>query len=206
MNARNPALLSDALLASKGSATVLGFRIPDKPRKDRRGAHRPAWPAPLWALSCCVLILAVALVLDRYAEPRDDPPVVAAEPESRIVAALGQLDTGSGGDETADATPDAPTPPEAAVPAIPELATPKFRIQLHALRSEASATREWIKLRISHRDLFGGLGMTIVRSEPGPDGIRLARLQAGPFDGFGAANRLCIQARKRHLACVVVKP
>lgn len=202
MSGRDPAPLSEALLACKGSATVLGFRTPDNDFQERNGTSRPASSMPLWGVSVAVLMLAAALVFDHFAAPRN-LEIVAAEPESRIIAALGRLDNGV--DDDRAAAPEVmsvpPPPPPMAKPAAP-----KFRVQLHALRSEVSATREWIKLRISHRDLFGGLGMTIVRADPGPDGVRLARLQAGPFDGFKAANQLCKQAKKRRLACVVVKP
>ena len=80
-----------------------------------------------------------------------------------------------------------------------------YRVQLFALRSEASAQQAWTRLKLKYEGLFGGLHPTVARVRLGESGAWIYRLQAGEFADRMAARKLCRQVRNRKLDCIVVR-
>jgi cell division septation protein DedD len=194
------------LLARKGAATPAGFVARPRRRtgQDASVAKKSGlsalamWLAPSAAIALAAAItvnstlirgdatVAAAAVASPLAVPAPfPPPVVAASVPARPI-------------ETTVAKPR--QPPSGA-------AGPVYRVQLHALRSRESAEREWRRIKHAHGDLFGHKQLTLLDYGNGPADTRtrLVRLQAGPFNGFRDARNLCGQAKKRSLACVVVR-
>jgi len=80
-----------------------------------------------------------------------------------------------------------------------------FQIQLAALRDEASATREWNRLKNRNAALLGNLQLNLVRADLGPRGI-FYRLRAGPISSQASAIQLCQSLAKVKVGCLVVRP
>lgn len=235
MTGYGPATLSAGLLAHKGSASVAGFERRALPPAGAgpaplSGRSGPS-PAAIWTLSLAIMMLAGALGLTALLEGRD---TAAVPDEARVAARNGLFDVyrdpadptpkeavapGSSTGAVSRRDAKAPAPGNTTRPASPRAdnpadrtADPKspgakrgIRVQLHALRSPASAWREWRRLKETHTSLFDGLSMTVASTTPDKSGRRLYRLLAGPLESEKAARQLCHRVRKQRLDCVVVR-
>ena len=81
-----------------------------------------------------------------------------------------------------------------------------YRVQLHALGSDAAVRRAWPRLQKTHGDLLGGLSLKVVRSGSGPRQKSFYRMQVGTLASAAAAKKLCDRLKRRKLDCVVVRP
>ncbi len=233
MTESGPAVLNGALLARKGSASPAGFKSPAAqppqpaaPKPERRGAKFIA----LWILPTVAIAVAATLAAQLILA-RDNATIAAAPPKAKPTkiepSAAGEFVEAPGPQSVvtqlaalkivpvdipiaAREPPPPPMPPaDSKTPEVqaqpPPAAKPIYRVQLHALGSRATAQREWRKIQSSHDDLFGRNKMTLLNGVNKASGAQFVRLQAGPFDGFRAALKLCSQAKKRRIACVMVQ-
>ncbi len=81
-----------------------------------------------------------------------------------------------------------------------------YRVQLHALGSDAAVRREWPRLQKTHGDLLGGLSLKVVRFGSGPRQKSFYRMQVGTLASAAAAKKLCDRLKRRKLDCVIVRP
>lgn len=81
-----------------------------------------------------------------------------------------------------------------------------YRVQLHALGSDAAVRRAWPRLQKTHGDLLGGLSLKVVRSGSGPRQKSFYRMQVGTLASAAAAKKLCDRLKRRKLDCVIVRP
>ncbi|MCH9053380.1 MAG: SPOR domain-containing protein [Proteobacteria bacterium] len=81
-----------------------------------------------------------------------------------------------------------------------------YRVQLHALSSDAAVRREWPRLQKTHGDLLGGLSLKVVRTGSGPRQKSFYRMQIGTLASVAAAKKLCDRLKRRKLDCVIVRP
>jgi len=81
-----------------------------------------------------------------------------------------------------------------------------YRVQLHALASDAAVRRAWPRLQKTHGDLLGGLSLVVVRSGKGPPDKTFYRMQVGTLASAAAAKMLCDRLKRRKLDCVIVRP
>jgi hypothetical protein len=138
------------------------------------------------------------------------PPAVPAAPPapSPSPAAPPAAEAGS---------PAPSSPPAAAQPAVPAPAraapaqattTPlqaggaPVRIQVGALPTQELAAREAERLRRRYGEIFGRIGITVVRGESG--GNAIYRVQAGPVRDRAAADELCSALRQHRVGCIIV--
>lgn len=142
----------------------------------------------------------------RSSLPSDGPVSSSAPSAARAATAnapgKGGRDISANGDrrrsDQAPAVSARASPPAAAGKA-------GYRVQLFALRTEASARRAWTHLKSTYRELFRGLSPNVVRVRLGVSGEWIYRLQAGEFPDRGAARKLCKLVRNRKLDCIVVR-
>jgi len=80
-----------------------------------------------------------------------------------------------------------------------------FQIQLAAVRSAASAKKEWKRLRAQNVKLLGKLKLNVARVDLGKQGI-FFRLRAGPLENRMLAKALCRSLTKAKVGCLVVAP
>ncbi len=161
----------------------------------------------------------------RSLESLNEPPAPAAAPEPPVAAAPPapppEPPPPAKVEEPAPA--EAPKPvqqqaeapkPAEPTPAVAEKPAPApapavagkdggWRIQLAAMRDEASAREAWQRLTASHAELLAGLTPDVVRADLGARGI-FYRLRAGPLDETGA-RKLCDELGKRKIGCLVVR-
>lgn len=81
-----------------------------------------------------------------------------------------------------------------------------YRVQLHALGSDAAVRRAWPRLQKTHGDLLGGLSLKVVRTGSGPRQKSFYRMQVGTLASAAAAKKLCDRLKRRKLDCVIVRP
>ena len=81
-----------------------------------------------------------------------------------------------------------------------------YRVQLHALASDAAVRRAWPRLQKTHGDLLGGLSLVVVRSGSGQRQKSFYRMQVGTLASAAAAKKLCDRLKRRKLDCVIVRP
>ncbi len=144
--------------------------------------------------------------LSKSSLPSRKPPQSLAPLASRAPTA--DAATGKGPAESAAGTLGrAAHPPAGSAPAAPLTEGRKagYRVQLFALRSEASARQAWTRLQSKYGQIFGGLQPTVVRVRLGVSGAWIYRLQAGEFADRKAARKLCRRVRNRKLDCIVVR-
>jgi len=104
------------------------------------------------------------------------------------------------------ATP-APAAATAAAPTVqPSIADLVFRVQLAAVRSDAAAIDEWKRLQKKNEDLLGGLKLSVVRADLGPEKGIFYRLRAGPLNDEAEAKGLCEKLTERKVGCLIVRP
>ena len=100
--------------------------------------------------------------------------------------------------EAAEAAPDAVVRPASASDTA---ADARYGVQLGAFGSEASADREWLRLRGRFGSELGSLSPRIVVAET--DAGQLYRLQA-PAEGEAQARAICDSLKEQDQACVPV--
>jgi len=83
------------------------------------------------------------------------------------------------------------------------LATSSYRIQLGAVRDEASAQKEWARMETKHGDQLKGLNSSFAPVSLGDKGNFL-RIQAGPLTKEEAEAH-CAKLKLENQACMVVK-
>ena len=141
------------------------------------------------------------------AAPKPPPVVATAKPEPIARPAPEKM------------APASPPEPAAARTAKPDRASTArrlskiapassggYRIQLASLRSNVAAAQSWKRLVKSHKDLLGGLRMTIARRDLGSAKGVFFRMQAGPLPDAVAARDLCARLKRRKLNCIVIRP
>jgi cell division septation protein DedD len=80
-----------------------------------------------------------------------------------------------------------------------------YRIQISAVRSEADARNEWVRLRKQYEPVLGKLTLFVERADLGTKGV-FYRIQAGGFSDKPAAESACQQLAKQKVGCLVVRP
>jgi hypothetical protein len=98
----------------------------------------------------------------------------------------------------------APAVPKA-IPSPPQAAAGSYRLQLGALKSEAAAKAEWLKLQRQNSDVLGKLSLSVSRVDLGAKGFYY-RIQAGPIADEAKAAQDCAALKSRKIACILVKP
>lgn len=101
--------------------------------------------------------------------------------------------------QVANATPTASAPVRSA-PA----ASPIFRVQLGAFRSDVAANQAWIDLQRRNRPALGELRSSVLAAETSSG--TFYRLQAGPLTSRDAAVQACSQVKQGGSDCFVVGP
>ena len=102
------------------------------------------------------------------------------------------------------APPPAKAPPAVAKPApVTASGGAAVRIQVGAVPKEADAQTEWKRLQARHRDLLGGLSLTVVRADLPGKGVYY-RLQAGPIDET-RARAICDQLKSQNVGCQLAR-
>jgi len=151
--------------------------------------------------------------------PPAEPPVLApAAPKSPFVAATTETKP-TPRPERAKVAPASPPEPAATRPAKPDAPSAArrlskiapasrggYKVQLASLRSNVAAAQSWKKLVKSHKDLLGGLRLTIARRDLGSGKGVFFRMQAGPLPDAVAARDLCARLKRRKLNCLVIRP
>lgn len=132
------------------------------------------------------------------APPQEAAPAAALASPARAIAAPAHARA------VAVASSPKARPPLKNAPAAPAAGS-AFRLQLAALRSEAAARREWLRLQREQPDLLGRLSLTVSRVDLGARGVYY-RVEAGPFADGALAERRCVALRRRRIGCFVVKP
>lgn len=98
------------------------------------------------------------------------------------------------------------TAPAATRGAAPSAASANaYRIQLGAVRSDAAARKEWQRLKTRHKDVLGGLALSVVRADLGAKGVYY-RLRAGPFADRDRAAAACGKLKADKVPCFPVAP
>jgi hypothetical protein len=90
-------------------------------------------------------------------------------------------------------------------PLAPPAVTGSFRLQLGALKTEAAAKSEWLKLQRQNSDVLGKLSLSVSRVELGGKGTYY-RIQAGPVADEAKAAQDCAALKSRKIPCILVKP
>ena len=81
-----------------------------------------------------------------------------------------------------------------------------YQIQVAAARTPKQARLEWDRIRRKHLDLFGDLGLTVMKADLGPKKGVFYRLRIGPLKNENSARALCKKLSKRKLGCLVIRP
>lgn len=115
------------------------------------------------------------------------PPAAPAVPAAAPPAAVAQ----------------GPAAPSQVASAPPQpVAGGTVRIQIGALPTQEAAAREAERLRRSYGNIFGRVGITVVRGESA--GNPIYRVQAGPVRDRAAADELCNALRQHRVGCIIV--
>jgi cell division septation protein DedD len=98
-----------------------------------------------------------------------------------------------------------PQPAEATAPVrSAPAASPIFRVQLGAFRSDVAANQAWIDLQRRNRPALGELRASVLAAETSSG--TFYRLQAGPLTSRDAAAQACAQVKQAGSDCFVVGP
>jgi cell division septation protein DedD len=76
------------------------------------------------------------------------------------------------------------------------------RIQLAAVKTEAAAQKEWVRLQKMHPDVLGALTLHVEKFEKSASET-FYRIQAGPFQDKAGAKQICAQLKQKDQACIV---
>lgn len=147
----------------------------------------------------------------RVAEPAPaGAPASAPEPPvaESLVAAETPRATAATTATEAPARPATPVPPASpATTPRPVLAASfdgAYRVQLLAVRDEASAAGAWSGLQQRHQAVLGPLRSNVQRADVGD--ATFYRLQAGPFADRSGASSVCEALQAEGADCFVVEP
>ena len=99
----------------------------------------------------------------------------------------------------------APEPAPAATAKATGTAGQGYMVQLSAVRNEANARGEWVRLAKKHPDVLGGLELVIQRADLGAKGV-FYRVRAGWFANRAEAKAICDELKKRNVGCLIAKP
>jgi cell division septation protein DedD len=97
-----------------------------------------------------------------------------------------------------------PRPKKRPPRASPSASRGNYRIQLHALASDAAVRREWRRLRQRYGALLGDLELTVTPVRP-KAGKTVYRMQLGALSNLSQARTLCKKLRRKKLNCLVVR-
>ncbi len=100
--------------------------------------------------------------------------------------------------------PTGPIPPRPQIQPR-EVSRAAYRVQLHALASDAAVRREWRRLRRRHGALLSNLKLTISPTRAGAGDRTVYRMQLGALSSRAQARVLCGKLRRRKLSCMVVR-
>jgi cell division septation protein DedD len=78
---------------------------------------------------------------------------------------------------------------------------PFIWVQVAAARNETDARRAWERVQTNHGAILAGMESHIARAETSK-GI-IYRIQTGPFQSRGEANRFCTRLKERGVICFV---
>jgi hypothetical protein len=81
-----------------------------------------------------------------------------------------------------------------------------YRLQLGALKTEALAKTEWVKLQRQNSDVLGKLSLSVSSIQLGGGKGIYYRIQAGPIADESRAAQACAALKSRHVSCILVKP
>jgi hypothetical protein len=81
-----------------------------------------------------------------------------------------------------------------------------YRLQLGALKTEALAKTEWVKLQRQNLDVLGKLSLSVSSIQLGGGKGIYYRIQAGPIADESQAAQACAALKSRHVSCILVKP
>lgn len=79
-----------------------------------------------------------------------------------------------------------------------------WKVQLAAVRSTDSATREWERIRRQYDEIVGSLMLSVERADLGPDRGVYYRVRAGAFADKASASAVCKAMTRRNAGCMVV--
>jgi hypothetical protein len=177
--------------AEQARIRIEGFSLGSAPRL----AQGPASPLP-GRTGVNALQLATGVAQGATATG----PAVAAPPAAAsVVASADPDDLARPAPDTQETRPV----PTAALGLPSSESDSGYGVQLGAFGSEASAGREWVRLKDRFGPELGGLAPRIVVASTGAG--QLYRLQA-PAGGEAQARALCAQLREQSQACVPVVP
>lgn len=123
------------------------------------------------------------------------PPRAAIAPAPRVIAPAARR---------VPSVAALPSPP-AAIPKRPSADSGRYLVQLSSAKSMGNAQQSWRNLRRRHPDLFDGLSNSIAKTYLGAKKGTWYRLRAGPFETRASARLACERAKKRKVACFVVR-
>ncbi len=106
---------------------------------------------------------------------------------------------------TSESTRPAASPPPRPKKRPPHIARTAYRVQLHALASDAAVRREWRRLRKRHRALFAGLKLTVSPTRNNASDKTVFRMRLGALSSRTHARALCKKLRRRKMSCMVVR-
>ena len=86
-----------------------------------------------------------------------------------------------------------------------DVARAAYRVQLHALASDAAVRSEWRRLRKRHGALFSGLKLTVSPKRNNASDKTVFRMQLGALSSRTQARALCKKLRRRKMSCMVVR-
>ena len=224
--------LSGDLLARKGAATADGFaaHAPSSIRARTTSSYR--WRVALFSTTLAVSVAVISFVGGALyfgvpgrpapesvadAVPPPPPPAaiepasVAAAPSAKSLAVAVADDLARrSGDKIARTPESQPENVTTAPPPSPgkrpdRQARAAYRVQLHALGSDAAVRREWRRLRGRHGALFSGLKLTVAPRRVGAGDRKVYRLQLGALASRTQARALCKKLRRENLRCIVVR-
>jgi len=131
------------------------------------------------------------------------PPQATSPPPTPQVAAAPPATELSPVPVAPKASTPAPVAPKAEATSPP--AAGSYRLQLGALKTEAAAKAEWLKLQRQNSDVLGRLSLSVSRVDLGAKGTYY-RIQAGPIADAEKATQGCAALKSRKIACILVKP
>lgn len=127
-------------------------------------------------------------------------PTAEAQPETTQTATTetAPAETTVPAAEAAPAAEPAPAQTAAVQPA----AGGSARIQLAAVKTEAAAQKEWVRIQKAHPDVLGALTLHVERFNKSASEVYY-RIQAGPLQDKASAKQICEELKQKNQACIV---
>jgi cell division septation protein DedD len=76
------------------------------------------------------------------------------------------------------------------------------RVQLAAVKTEAAAQKEWLRLQKAHPAVLGTLSLHVEKFNKSASEV-FYRIQAGPLQDKASAKQLCAELKQKNQACIV---